>query len=232
MFASEQGQQRIGRFAWVMAWVGLVVGQLHAMARHATVDGTEDLTYPLTRAWSEPLSAALSPLLDWASVDTVYLTYGKIWVFVFASFTLCAVVVYQRRRPRGFEKWVWRVVLGGYAVGTVSVLGQYYGQWTSYNVVGDLSFALTVPSFLVIMVGTTVLGITLLRKGFRPRATSWMLALQIPLAVGILQVTSMGSAALPIMFAFAIVGRRLAAEVSAIEEPAAGSSSPASAARS
>jgi len=210
MFASEHSQQRIGRFAWVMAWVGLVVGQLHAMARHATVEGKEDLTYPLTRAWSEPLSSALAPLLDWASADTVYLTYGKIWVFAFAAFSLCAAVVYRRRRPRGYERWVWRVVLTGYAVGTVSVLGQYYGQWTSYNAVGDLSFALTVPSFLVVMVGTTVLGVALLRNGFRPRATAWLLALQIPLAVGILQVTSMGNAALPIMFAFGIAGRDLA----------------------
>ena len=32
--------RRIGRAAWVMAWVGLVVGQFHAMARHNTADGS------------------------------------------------------------------------------------------------------------------------------------------------------------------------------------------------
>jgi hypothetical protein len=36
------------------------------------------------------------------------------------------------------------------------------------------------------------------------------LALVIPLSLGILQVTSMGSAALPVMFAFGILGRRIA----------------------
>ena len=29
----EGHDRQIGRFAWVMAWVGLVVGQLHALAR-------------------------------------------------------------------------------------------------------------------------------------------------------------------------------------------------------
>ena len=37
-----------------------------------------------------------------------------------------------------------------------------------------------------------------------------LLAAMIPLAFGILQVTSMGSAALPVMFAFGILGRRIA----------------------
>ena len=63
MFESAETQRRIGRFAWVMAWVGLVVGQLHALARHNTADGREDLHSALTRAWSDPARAALRPLL-------------------------------------------------------------------------------------------------------------------------------------------------------------------------
>ena len=49
---------RIGRIAWVMAWVGLVVGQLHALSRFATADGKEDLELPLTAAWAEPAADA------------------------------------------------------------------------------------------------------------------------------------------------------------------------------
>ncbi len=93
-------ERQIGRFAWVMAWVGLVVGQLHALARFRTADGKEDLDdYPLTAAWAEPADDLLSPLLDWADPDMVYVTYGKIWLPVFLAFTLCALVVYRRRRP-------------------------------------------------------------------------------------------------------------------------------------
>ena len=47
-------------------------------------------------------------------------------------------------------------------------------------------------------------------KRFRPGLPAVLLALVIPLAVVILQVTSMGSAVLPIIFAFGILGRRLA----------------------
>ena len=211
MFDTEQSQRQIGRFAWAMAWFGLVVGQLHALSRHNTVDGKEDLQLWTTRVWSDPARKALSPLLDWADPDTVYLTYGKIWVFVFAAFTACAFVVYRRRRPAGFEKWVWRVVLGGYVLGTVSVLGDYYTQWTSYTTVAEWAFVgLTIPAFVVIMLGTTALGVTLLVKRFRPWPVALLLALQLPLAFGILMFTSMGSAALPVMFAFGILGRRVA----------------------
>ena len=50
METSPAAQRLIGRFAWIMAWVGLVVGALHALARHATAEGKEDLNQPLTRA--------------------------------------------------------------------------------------------------------------------------------------------------------------------------------------
>ena len=53
----------VGRYAWVMAWVGLVVGQLHALARFATEDGKEDLELAWTTAWAEPTSESPSPLL-------------------------------------------------------------------------------------------------------------------------------------------------------------------------
>ena len=42
-------QRLIGRCAWVAAWVGLVVGQLHALSRFATTEGAEDLARPATR---------------------------------------------------------------------------------------------------------------------------------------------------------------------------------------
>ena len=205
LLTSPAAQRLIGRFAWIMAWVGLVVGELHALARHATTDGKEDLNQPLTRAWSVPASHVLRPLLDWSDPYTVYLTYGKIWLPVFAAFTLCAFVVQQRRRPAGLEKWVWRVALTGYVIATLSVFGDYYTPWTEQSFL-----LLSVPGLLISLLGSTVLGIVLLRDRFRPRSTAWLLALCIPLLIGIVQVTSLGNAALPVIFAFAIAGRRIA----------------------
>ncbi len=212
MFESEESRRRVGRYAWAMAWFGLVAGQLHALARHNTVDGKGDLKLPLTRMWSDPARSALKPLLDWASPDAVYLTYGKIWLPVFLGFTLCAFVVMRRRHPAGFEKWAWRVALTGYVWGTFGTFCDYWTQGTTYNAFFEPAFLITVPGLLVTLLGSTLLGIALLRNGLRPRVSAWLLTLTIPLAIGIGQVTSMGSLALPIMFAFGILGRHLARE--------------------
>lgn len=207
-------QRRIGRYAWVMAWVGLVVGQLHALARFATADGREDLELPLTRAWAEPATELLAPLLEWGDPDLVYVTYGKVWLPVFVGFTLAAFVVHRRRsgawRLGGFERWTWRVVLIGYAAACVAVFLDYWTQWTgTYNALFDVGWVVTLPAFAVTMIGSTVLGTTLLVRGFRPWFPALLLAATLPLAFFvILQVTSMGSAALPVMFAFGLLGRR------------------------
>ncbi len=183
--------REIGRFAWVMAWVGLVVGQLHALARFRTTEGQEDLVeYPLTAAWAEPADRVLSPLLGWANPDIVYVTYGKIWLPVFVAFTLCAVVTYRRRQPAGFEKWVWRLSIGAYALACVGVFLDYWTQWTgNYN--GDgiegllftLGWFTTLPGLLGMLLFSTTLGITLLVKRFRPVLPAVLLTLIIPLRV-------------------------------------------------
>ncbi len=217
MFDLPSRRQLICRVTWIMAWVATILGQLHALARHATVEGKADLDLPLTRAWSEPAARVLRPLLDWADPDIVYITYGKIWFPVFLAFTLCAFVVYRRREPVRFEKWAWRFAITGYVIACVGVFLDYWTPWTGdYN--GDgieaklftVAFAVTVPGLLLTLLGSTVLGIILLVKRFRPASAALLLALIIPLALGILQITSMGSAALPVMFAFGILGRRIA----------------------
>jgi hypothetical protein len=113
-----------------MAWLGLAAGQLHALSRFATADGKADLDLPLTRAWAEPAADALRPLLTWANPDLVYLTYGKIWLPVFAAFTLCAYVVRRRRQPAGFEKWAWRIALPAYVWATLAVAAVPSGTQT------------------------------------------------------------------------------------------------------
>jgi hypothetical protein len=196
-----------------MAWVGLVVGQFHAMARHNTADGSSDLEIWTTRVWSDPARDFFSPLLEWANADAVYLTYGKIWFPVFAAYTACAFVLYKRRRPTGFEKFAWRLALTAYVWGVVAVFVTYWTQWTHVTQLLDIAFlVLDIPAVLLGWLGSTMLGITLIAHGYRPRATGWLLALSVPLAFAITQFTSLGSGALPEMFAFGIAGRQLARE--------------------
>jgi len=212
--------REIGRFAWVMAWVGLVVGQMHALARFRTADGLEDIdpdNYPLTAAWAVPADDLLSPLLDWGSPDLVYVMYGKIWFPVFLAFTLCAVVVYRRRQARGFEKWVWLANIALFTTVTIGVFLSYWTQWTGNFEGNGIEAALfTVGTWFdflglgLMLISVTVLGVTLLVKRFRPLLPAVLLAVMFPAALGITQVTSLGSAALPVMFAFGILGRRIA----------------------
>ena len=203
--------RRIGRAAWVMAWVGLVVGQFHAMSRHNTTEGRSDLEAWTTRVWSDPARDLFSPLLEWASADAVYLTYGKIWFPVYAAFTACAFVLYQRRRPTGFEKFAWRLALVAYVWGVVAVFVTYWTQWTHTTELLEIAFLfLDIPAVLLGWLGSTMLGITLIVRGYRPRATGWLIALTFPLAMVITEFTSLGNAALPEMFAFGIAGHVLA----------------------
>jgi hypothetical protein len=71
--------RRISQFAWVMAAAGTVIGQVHALAR-AQAHPDDFVESPLARAWGEPAIRALRPLLDWSDPNTVYVTYGKIWL--------------------------------------------------------------------------------------------------------------------------------------------------------
>ncbi|WP_028637448.1 hypothetical protein [Nocardioides sp. URHA0032] len=209
MLGSIESQRRIGRVAWWMAWFGLVLGQLHAMARHQTADGKEDLESGLVRAWSDPAREIFAPLLGWASPDTVYLTYGKLWLPVFVAFTLCAFVVRRRRRPVGVEKWAWRLTLTAYVGACVSVALEYWTQWTAVDdALMDPIFLASLPFVLLTMVGSTFLGIVLLRRGVGLPAA--LLTLAVPGMILIPMVTSMGSVVLPIAFAFGILGRRIA----------------------
>jgi hypothetical protein len=207
------GEARIGRFAWVMAWVALVGGQLHALSRHNTEDGRSDLELPLTAAWSDPAREAFAPLLDWGTADQVYLTYGKLWLPVFVAFTLCAFAVRRHRSPYGLEKWAWRITLFGCVWGCIGVFLDYWTQWgtTIQEPMLTIAFVAGLPAVLLLMVGSTVLGIALLRRGFRPRLSAWLLTLTLPGLFLITMVTSMGSITLPIAFAFAVAGRRLQA---------------------
>lgn len=196
----------LGRAAfWSAVWA-TALGPIHALARYATEDGKEDLELPGVRAWAEPARDALEPFLDWASADTVYLTYGKLWFPVFLLATLTALVVRgSRAEVHGAEKWGWRIASVGYVLATASLFGDYWTPWAE-----ESFLLLGTPGLLLSLVGSTVLGIGLLRRGFRPRASAVLLVLWIPLLIVISNLVALGAAALPFLWAWGIAGTRLA----------------------
>lgn len=196
--------RRISVIAWIMAGVGTVVGQLHALAR-AQAHPHDFEESPLARAWGEPATRLLRPLLDWSDPWTVYVTYGKIWLPVCMAFTAAAWLVYRHRNPSGAERRLWQVNLGAYAAMTLSVFGDYFTPWM------DQMFVLGIAAMLVIGFGGIALGVAMLRNGFRPRVTAILLMLFIPFMFAITTVTSLGSALLPLMWGWAIAAQSVVA---------------------
>jgi len=100
-------------------------------------------------------------------------------------------------------------VLVAYVGACACVAGEYWTQWGAKpNALLDLVFVASVPLVLATVLGSTVLGATLLVKGYRPRLAAALLALALPGAVLITSVTSMGNIVLPIAFGTALAARR------------------------
>jgi hypothetical protein len=205
--------RRISLIAWVMAAFGTLAGELHALSRINSHPG--DLELPLTRAWAVPAMDALRPLLDWSDPMYVYWTYGKIWLPICLAFTAAAYLVYRRREPHGAEKWAWRVQLAAYALLTLAVTGDYYTPWT------DNFFVVGLVALPIVGFGGAVLGVMLLRSGFQPRTTAWLLIAFVPFFIAITEVTSMGNALLPLMWGWALAAHSVVRTEQGPTHPAA-----------
>ena len=185
----------IGKSAFAAACAGLVLGPVHALSRYATVAGAEDLELPGVRAWAEPAARLLDPLLSWAEPQTVYVTYGKLWLFVFGAMIACALLVWRGRHDagivRGVEKVGWWLALPAYALLTVGLVGVY---WTPF--LEETFNLIAVPAMLLSIVGSLVLGIGLLRRRMRPLAAGILLVAFGPLLLVIPDLVALGSAML------------------------------------
>jgi hypothetical protein len=190
----------------VASAAAVVVAPLHALARFATADGAADLDSPIVAAWADPARALAGPLLTFASPDTVYTTYGKFWLLFVASVIWCALAL-RSQRPNAVsagERWGWRLALTGY---TLTALGSLVSYWLLLVDVGYLLF--TIPGLLIGLIGSTALGVALLRQGVRPRITGWLLALDVPLTIVLSSAGSMATGVWPLAMAWAAAGWRL-----------------------
>ena len=84
---------------------------------------------------------------------------------------------------------------------TLSVVGDYFTPWM------DQMFILGIGAMLVIGFGGIPFGIVLLRNGFRPRSTAILLMIFLPFLFAITEVTSLGSALLPLMWGWAVAAQ-------------------------
>lgn len=166
---------RAGIAAVVASIVGILVGPFHALAYFATPDGV-----PGAIPWAEAGRDLLGPALDWSDADTVYRSWGKVFVVATLGFVagLYGVRVLRRDRARGVEKAGAVVATIGYSLLVLGALGEYWGpeDWL------DPSFQfLSLPGLLLGLVGSTLFGIGLVRAPVRPILGAWLLALSFPL---------------------------------------------------
>lgn len=180
-----------GMSAVLGSLLGIVVAPLITSA-YALSEGAPELS----PAWEPALSNLLSPLFGFASPGSVYATYGRLYLLVFLGLLLgfLALRAQQRGRSGPLVEWGLRLSLIGVVLNLLGNLPDYwFGEGTWLEAVGFLIG--TVLGYLSLVVGSTMLGIGLLRSGTTPtRVGAWLLALCLP---GIILVTLIGFENIP-----------------------------------
>lgn len=204
-----------GVYAAVAAAASLVLAPLLALAYFATPDGAGELETGTVSAWAEPARDAAGSLLTFASTDRVYSTYLQALAVLFPAILVCAWIT-RTRRPRDggrLERWAWRVTLTGYALlvtGVLAVALVLVAAAPDAPVTNTIFLALVVPGTLLGTTGSTALGIALLRSGYRPRVTAWLLTLAFPLWIaGSVVLGHNGIGLVPLFAAWAAAAREL-----------------------
>lgn len=211
---SARARSSIGLYAIVAAAAGVLLAPLIAIAYFGTADGVEQLEAATVAAWAVPGRDLAGGLVTWASADRVYATYSQVMAVLFPAVVLTALAVRSLRplpRKRS-ERIGWRIALTGYtlfAAGTVTFGIAVIPSDTS-GVLDDVAFvAMMLPGMLLMLIGSTVLGIVFIRSGYQPRLTAWLLASAIPLfVVGNIVMGHNGFGVVPLVIAWAATGWR------------------------
>jgi hypothetical protein len=198
----------------LFAAVGAALGSpLLALSYFATEQGASSREEAFLGGWIEPARGAAGSLLTFASADGVYAVYMLVLAVLFPAVALAAFTARSLRpsERRGAERWGWGLALTGYSVfgaGLALVALLLVALGPDAAVVDVLFMGLTFPGLLISLIGSTVLGIGLVRRAYRPRSTAWLLTLAVPLwilgSVG-LGHNSLGM--LPLFIAWALTAR-------------------------
>ncbi|MBA3383473.1 MAG: hypothetical protein H0T20_02325 [Actinobacteria bacterium] len=204
-----------GLYAAIAALAAVLISPLLAMSYFATSDGAEQLENGSVSAWADPGRDLVGGLLDWASADRVYSTYLQAFALLFPAVFLCARAV-RARRPgdvRGSEQWGWRIALVGYGLTSLGLVAAFFVLFSgdAASVALNVVFlGLLVPGMLISVIGSTVLGIALLRSRFSPKLTAWLLTLSLPSMLVIPSVLGHNSLGLlPMIVAWGAAGFQL-----------------------
>jgi hypothetical protein len=181
---SKFARSRCGLYAAIAAVAAVILSPLLALSYFATGEGAEELQSRTVAAWADPARDLVGGMLTWASPERVYATYVQAFALLFPAVLLCALAV-RAGRPRGSrtERVGWRIALAGYSMATAGLLGALLvliAGSIAGNALNIVFLALLLPGMFLSAIGSTVLGIALLRARYTPRLTPWLLTLAFP----------------------------------------------------
>lgn len=204
----------VGLYAVIAAAVAIVVAPLLGLAYFATPAGAGEETGTVA-AWADPARDLAGGLLTWASADRVYTTYTQAFALILPAILLCAWVTRARRThsESRLERWGWRLTLTAYsllALGLAIVAVLLIGASPSSKILDFAYLPLVFPGIVFGTIGSTLLGVGLLRSAYEPRVTAWLLALVFPLwVIGDFVIGHNSLGLVPLFVAWATTGWRL-----------------------
>lgn len=204
----------VGLYAVIAAAVAIVVAPLLGLAYFATPAGAGEETGTVA-AWADPARDLAGGLLTWASADRVYTTYTQAFALILPAILLCAWVTRARRThsESRLERWGWRLTLTAYsllALGLAIVAVLLIGASPSSKILDVAYLPLVFPGIVFGTIGSTLLGVGLLRSAYEPRVTAWLLALVFPLwVIGDFVIGHNSLGLVPLFVAWATTGWRL-----------------------
>jgi hypothetical protein len=191
--------------------LGLLNAPLYSLAYFAADEGPGAGSW-----WAEPARDLLEPLLTFASADVVRVTYGKLWLLVWAGTLAGLVGLHARHAGRGgrLERWGFRVSFAGLVL---LVIGAFAEFWLE---LGLAFVAFIVPGLLLVVVGAPVLGVGTWRAGLAPRTGALLLVVGGPAIFVLSEIATLGGGLALVYLAWVILGHALWSERVIVEDRA------------
>jgi hypothetical protein len=211
---SPRAARAVSVYTLLASVAAVLLSPLLALSYFAIPEHSKYLTGSVA-AWAVPARDLLEPLVTWASPERVYATFVQAFALILPAMLVGGLAVRAGRSGvRRGELWGWRIALSGYGLAGLGLLVVFPVLFADAGGEGSILniayLAMMLPGMLISAIGSTVLGIALLRAAFRPLAAAWLLALALPSMVVVPTVlghNSLGMA--PIVVAWGIASRSL-----------------------